>query len=810
MAGFGSDPFGVGPFGTSDDMTDIFWNSLILPVRQADAENGDVLRKWLDTVGELFSIEFYKMEDVEHLRDARRMRTQYDQVYTLRLGSVATSAGSILDMGSDGAVLTAGTFTAPSAYFDGSSIGKEIEVSGSKTSARNNTTLRILGRVDATTVVVSPVTEVDAGPLKWVYRGSASTSLGTATYYVEQGDLSAIAQGFILSDGNSDNVVVTRTQFRTGTPLPEVERFGTDLVIGSSNTVFVPRAVFSRRDVDKPFTISNAQNEDNEGVYRVLRVVDASTVVLTGMSGEAIALVPETATSADWAIRCLPLIEILTPVRLDGTVLQGEVDGSTTAPATFSSASADFTTEDVGRTLRIANSGVDDDGFYEILTVVDANTVTVDATLTGGETSLVWSVRTPSKQSDTTAVEVRAPSVLAQHARDYGLTVDVLESELRQRSWVHNVNQWLDKKGTVEAYEIVARASGFEANVQKLYRIANGLRATLPAANVYAVGDARPGRLGGDGSLVAPNVFSSPTGIFEGADLGRSIIISGSTGQDDTYEIVEVLSETSFRLGGATILTDPANGSITWNVVRLYTDLPPLQPYFDEVNSDLLAHVVTLVTAGASSYRVDKYCWQADFSSEVPVTISVATQISTNRYRLTIADAVSGLANSPEVVLGLGKWTITDSAGATYYLESLPQGGPPLYTVEVTSATAPATGLGSLEYECSEVIRCGYCPASAVRIELTLGDLATGTARELERAQERVLRRLRNEVKPAHVRIIPVFKTTFEATLGITAEIEVGGIAGATLIAPLTAYYDEIPADVIVTDIALTASIETP
>lgn len=68
---------------------------------------------------------------------------------------------------------------------------------------------------------------------------------------------------------------------------------------------------------------------------------------------------------------------------------------------------------------------------------------------------------------------------------DYGVEVDRLDDEFYQRSQIANIVRWLEIKSTARSYEIKADISGFDANVEGLFRIDETVSQLLPADDVF-------------------------------------------------------------------------------------------------------------------------------------------------------------------------------------------------------------------------------------------------------------------------------------------------------------------------------------
>lgn len=881
-----------------------------------------------------------KIQDFGYVRDARKIRSQYDEVYRVRLRERVSVQGPVEQGGNDGRVLTVGTFESPTALFQRTDVGKILTLFGSIAYANNNRAFKIVGVVNSTTVVTDPPTEgpdpVTGLDLKWALRDDEGSGDGTEIYRVEQGDISPFVPEFLLTDGNSDHVITARRHFRTGTTLSEVERTGTDGAVDANGRFFVPRSVFSRQDLDKPLYIKGLGDED--GKYLINRVVDDKTISLRTLGGDLVSLGAHFTADLEWVLLTFPEIELETPRRLDGVVLQGGVDAEITAPSTIFSASAGFAADDVGRLIRVANSAHDQDDFYVIASVPNASTVTVEgAPFTVNETEIVWNVREPTENDRPEEVEVRAPSLLKIMAQDFGLTLDLQESERRQRSWVHGMTRWVDKKGSRESYVSIGIVSGFDVEPSQLFKLSDVPdTGVFPADQLYEIGVGRDGTYGLDGSTFASDRFYSPTAVFKGADEGRFVRLKDSAANDGLFKITEVVDANNVRLN-AVLSTDALNGGLTWGVVEIFTDLPPRIPRFDDIKGDLLTHIVDNESGGALVFGIDRFCWGSDWSSDVPVVVTaVPSSIDYTRYSVSVQSATSGVAatgsittvavaslsdgegfilrdghinpvrfafdvsgaytppagtvevdvsalvsaddvrdaiisavngsslnltasdggaatvtlthdfegiegnvllsenvfdvgfvitnlsgglgsfTAPSVVAAVGYWKLIDSSGSEFMLETVPvdsgSGTPPIYTFEVQAVTPnlPAVGAATLRYECPTIIGKGYCPASVVRLEVRYGSITEDTGVALERAVERLLTRVRTEVKPAHVRLVPVIGTEITASLNITATVDSGVVGGAEIVAPLTAYFDIIPGDVIPADTAIVVVVDTP
>lgn len=244
-------------------------------------------------------------------------------------------------------------------------------------------------------------------------------------------------------------------------------------------------------------------------------------------------------------------------------------------------------------------------------------------------TTLEGNAESPALQQ----VRVRAPSLLQYLAKDFGVDIDIRESEARQRSWVKNNGRWIGIKGHPNAYSILGAISGFDATAEALYRIAQDFLLVIPGEFVHEAGEyelgrsapnpvhgAAPDPLYRDGSLDTEGArvrFRSPTAQFKLADIGLQIRIQHSTALENNklYTIDQIaagqpepdgfIRAVLFRLVDTATTPDPTNGALAWNTARLYSTKPPLRPRFDDFDPEVMGQLInppaTLYLTGVSS-----------------------------------------------------------------------------------------------------------------------------------------------------------------------------------------------------------------
>jgi len=599
--------------------------------------------------------------------------------------------------------------------------------------------------------------------------------------------------------------------------LPEglVEQEGTNLVIvgGGSITVTSESAAFTINDVGKLLQIRGSLFGQG-GQVVVTAVPDANTLETDNAFATA-------ETDLYWELRSRTFTTGTERKGVDAEIIA--TDTPIGGQHVVQVPTANFLPTDIGFQLGLSNSVIsgNNDSFLIVDVLAEDECVIAAASLTVDEGPLTWEVNS----GDFTKVEVRAESLIKLFAPDFGIEIDNQESEFRQRSWVRHVNAWLDRKGVAETYAFLASISGFDAEVLPLYRITVDLLGAIPSSDVFEVGEDESGRSGTDGILTA-----APTGVrltaasadFKVTDEERSIRIGNAidSSNNKLYTVANFIDSTTveFILTDSAMVPDSGVGStdpeLTWSVVRLYTSQPPLLGRFDDFNADALTEYIATTSPTGDEFIVDKYCWEDDWAGFINVTVVSSTNLNGNLFEIRVTPPNVDLIPTPgaKEPWDLPTWKLRDADGNLFVLETRPDvvGGTD-WTFDVISdpTMTPVAGGATLEYQCLELSICGYCKASKIAIVIETAGIAAELGIAVERVLERVLFRLNEHPKPIHVEIIPIFKTTLEATLNLSAEIDAGLVIFPKLEAPLTAHFDDYPADDIPLDVAIIAEVET-
>jgi len=689
MPGFGAGSFGAAAFGQFNWSRRVLFLTAPEIYRTADLENSDYFRRYAEAQGVSFDNLREKIASFADLRDPQAVRTRYNDTTLIRLGRVETIKGTVEQQGVLASVAAGGVFTTRRGRFTFADVTKEITVTGSSI-ATNNRSVVVTSIVSPKEVLTNPPLATDAGPLRWELRETeASTEVETRVQVIG-GDVDPITPGWILSDGFADFTVLSRALFKPESSERKLLtlREGTDGSISTTLRFYSPTLALTSRDIGRRLSIYNTVYPDtNEGKFEIVDVLSANECILDSLD-----LVAEPTGTLVWALLRDPELVLIGSATLRGAVEQEDDDGDVIVggpPAVFESVAASFTDDDEGKllTIHIPGDPFGNNGTYEVLSVLSANQIEVDATLNVSAASSRWWLRAPTDVGDETQVEVRAPSLLQYLAQDFGIKIDNREEEAWQRRWVESVSRWIGMKGHEDCYKYLAELTGFTAEVRGLYRVSQELYEAVDAAgaDTFDVGESADGRSGTDGSLDKVGLlvqFSSPTAAFWDGDVGRQVQVFGSSGgtNDGLYTINRYIDAYTVEFRSVDTMTgtaDPNNGALEWHIVRLYADQAPLLPFHDEINHDLMTYL-----KGAGVFVVDKYCWE---QSPSPWSTLLGPGDSADGRIFITAVNPSGPAAFPsiytvdgrgdfEVAVGLGggRWRLTDSDPASYFLESVP------------------------------------------------------------------------------------------------------------------------------------------
>jgi hypothetical protein len=801
----------------------VFWESLPEVYRLQDENYGGVLEQFSDGIRPSFDLVKAKADSYFDLRYPLACRTQYDEVVPLRLGKQIIQLGELEQRGLDGTVDTIRQFSSLVGRFRSEDVGKELILVGSSIES-NNTRVFVARVINPNTVLTDPMLAQDVGPLRWELRPHLEVSSDHITVQVQSGYVDQIFPGWKISDGRGEYEVVARRHFPADRQAKQLftEQEGQDGYLTSTGTFKSPTALFFPKDIGKKLVLTGSSVEGNDGVYEILSIIAGSP--------QAIELDSTTLVTDPgplyWALLPRPELDVVARVPFRGVADQDGVDGELTLPSTLQADTAAFVSDDVGRWVSIRGSQLGNDGLFEILSVVTPTEVTLDTAFAAPESSLVWEVRDYTGIGDTVQVQANAPSIIEYLAQDFGITIDRRENEDKQRKWVYNVSGWTNIKGTENGYIYVGRLAGFDVTVQRLFRI------TLPIYNVIIAlgfeaavveyGEPDPGRYGLDGKLTSLGgsiFFSSDTAQFHAYDAGRQLLIgnAGTPGNNGLYTIGSVISSTEVEFDASASATTPDYGSggtlvdptIRWSILRLYTTQPPMLPKYDDFVHSLMKEIINW--KGIGEFDIDKFCWEADWDADIPIDLISVTSLAVSLWTVVV-QTPAGQPGSADAIAGVGQWQFLDTDGNEYYLQDVPVDiGGGQFSFTVNALLAPTMGGPEdpiLRYTCSEALSCEFCASNKILITLEVGpELATATGAEVENLLQRALDRM-EQAKPVHVEFVVLFRSTHDALLTLTAEVETHPDIEAFLTAYLVWHFDDIEGDALEADHGLYGSVE--
>jgi hypothetical protein len=756
VPGFGYGPFGSENFGEWKWSKQALYDFIPEVYRIEDVQNNKFLEKFSDSIRPSFDDLRVKMRDFLDLRDPFKVRTQYDSTTGITLGKKVEQKGTVLQSGVGASVDGRAQFVAPTGRFNNSSVGKTITITKS-TNPLNNRDVTVAAVVNSTTVLTSPQLAFPDSSLKWEMRLQYPTSQTKVELEIRAANnLDLIVPGWFLQDGYSEFEVSSRRRFfaDSGLPYAPFVQMGTGLTLLTSTKIRASGLALVQADVGKTLLLRGAVLAQNNGVFRIRDVQAAADEAILEATFEVTDLANG---SMEWALLANP---VLGHIELKGAsipkgIIEQEgrdaivsvIDSTTVqvqaASGSFTIADADSLNPKTVTLLgayRTGHPSTDNSITGTVKSVVNPTTIWIqkDPTVTvTSESGLLWELRTVTTDAlGQNKNAVRAPSLLSYLAQDFGIDVDTQESEERQRTWVYQVSQWINKKGLQKAYQILGAISGYSVTAYQLFRVTQEIYSLIPPVYRLSYGEDEAGSYGLDGTLSLVTTervrFYSPTAVFGEDIVGRQIRIEGAGNviNNRLNTVVARVDEhtVDFRPDvdvGA--LPEPNNGRLEWRVTRLYSMLPPLLPKFDEFSSDFMEQLMDGLPPTTTHFSVDKFAWEADFQAEVNLTIVASAFTAPGVVQVETTDGSplrAGLPNgSAAVIQSLGYWKLIDSMGEVYYVESIPVAitPSPHYIFNVASTSLPNTGAAKLYYISPVQSNSDYYPSYKMLVVLEAG-----------------------------------------------------------------------------------------
>lgn len=780
--GFGTVPFGQDGFG-DNGWSRYLYDQLITPLRQADAEQGLLLRGFTEALRPILDGFRRKLRDIDAQVDPMRVRTAYSQTSRLRLGAVLQPVSPALQRGYNGEITALRYFTDRSLRLTQADIGRVLELD-SPTPAVGRIQVVIFEIINTTTARISKKLPVDAGPIVWILRNQRETPDNVAIE-VRGGDVRDIFPGWELFDGEKTFKVQARRMF--GNRFEERTRLidagAEDGTINSLGQLVVEKYVFTQQDVGKPVQIVGSAKKFNNARHEIKKIISDNVV-------EFVTPAEEDATPFTWSLLPWPLLQLEGLSVPRGVIVQEGADLEVLSASNVRVKSVVFTEDHVGHILSIRNSSLGNDGDYAIVALVSPQELELEATTLSVEAAiLVWEQRERTGLGDDfTRVDTNVPSLLKHLASNYGLTIDNLEVEARQRNFVRHVELWTALTAHVDGFRLLANIAGFDLELMELYHISYStylnLSALFEASAAYyaALTDFTVLELGITGLIYdgeAGELTLGPRGrirlededyTFTEEDVGKVVRVENSAeaGNNQLYEITSWIDDHTIEFALRHSGTFPDASIVSWRFVDFYTTFPPLRPLFDEINYEQLRNI------NPGTLTLDMYCWENDTTFRVGLdVVSVTESTTSGRWVIRVAGQATPL--DPEVVSKTGNWVFEDNNAIQYYLDTLPVDvGGGEYTFEVSSTEEPdfTNPEGTLEYLCKPQFSCDYCQTSEILVRLTpQGVLEDGSS--TERLFERMFNRLDYYMKPSRSRIVKAVKLPVGLVMPFSAKVEV-------------------------------------
>jgi hypothetical protein len=281
--GFGNGPFGSDPFGQDNWARRVLYDAAPALYREADKDNGFLLRKYAEGQYHSFSSLKRLIRDFGSLRDPLEARSEYTEAEFLTLGVRVPLTGNATQAGNLGSVATLGIFSSAdrTAQFTQADIGRQLVIRRSSVSANNQKTFRVSSVVSQTEILVDPPISLDAGPMRWELRELAQLPSGQVEVEVRGGNPTRINPGWMVEDGSAQYQVVSRQSYWQPVDSGRLlnEKDGSDGVLAMAGsgavpayTLYSPTYSFQVGDIGKQVLISGADDPFADGLWEIVGV----------------------------------------------------------------------------------------------------------------------------------------------------------------------------------------------------------------------------------------------------------------------------------------------------------------------------------------------------------------------------------------------------------------------------------------------------------------------------------------------------------------------------------------------------------
>jgi hypothetical protein len=138
MPGFGQSPLGQEQAGRWKWSRQVLFDLLPEVYKQTDRDvEGQPLETYTEALRPSFDNVLERIRAFTDLRDPVKARTEFTEETVIRLGAEVPTLGSIEQVGLDGTVNLVRYFSAPSARFEPTDLGKQLTIFNSNFAANN-------------------------------------------------------------------------------------------------------------------------------------------------------------------------------------------------------------------------------------------------------------------------------------------------------------------------------------------------------------------------------------------------------------------------------------------------------------------------------------------------------------------------------------------------------------------------------------------------------------------------------------------------------------------------------------------------
>jgi hypothetical protein len=404
---------------------------------------------------------------------------------------------------------------------------------------------------------------------------------------------------------------------------------------------------------------------------------------------------------------------------------------------------------------------------------------------------------------------LRPPVLIDLLAGDFGIEVDQHDPEVYQRSAVKNVFQWLSLKGVERAYDIIGKIAGYRVTAEGLWRLSSSDYDSIPLNRIYEL-PIGSGNYYTDLDPTRPFFDEIPADIipldmfcWETPDWTTEDIQPPNGPLPDETSVSDSIS---YSLQNLSIYSTTDLGDGYWQVVvdkvdDTGDDITGSAPtmYLNDASALFYQNMVgnKIIISGATS---------SDNDGEFLITEYVNSRIIGYYNPNGVAEAFAGTwtfdCKADEKIIDIGRWYLNFPSGddGDFYIEEMPTVLSNRYYLEILAGDSPTFGSTvNINYQCHIDDSCGFCRASAVRVEMTPTEILSDPEALLDNALERMVNKIL-KVIPIHVRLQNLIHVVGPVEANVAVEgshiyATVSQTSNFFTYASIGYYFDIVPAD---------------